>query len=130
VSDNGELPQRTKREPKVTPKNTPPWLVSYAEAKKAEHYMATKFTPATRKMYGKLAGEALEHSGSIRLILAGRKRRQLMADCFVEVVEDGGDKELYRQKLQNVGMSPMLIMLLLEIAFKVLMYFWQNKGDV
>ncbi len=83
---------------------------------------------ATRKKLVDDGARRLER-GSIRMTVAGVRSRELFAAAFVETMEAEGDAEMFRAKCADFGISPMLIILLLGIAWDILFYWWTHRDD-
>lgn len=64
---------------------------------------------------------------SLRMKAIGVRNRERFAAAFVDAMEAKGDRELFRRKCADYGISPMLIFLLLGIAWDLLVIFWTNR---
>lgn len=67
--------------------------------------------------------------GSVRMGMAGLRNRELLTAAFVDTMEAKGDKEMFRAKCADVGVSPMVIMFLLSLAWDLLLLWWTHKDD-
>ncbi len=66
---------------------------------------------------------------SMRMSVAGLRNRERFAVAFIDTMEAEGDEEMFRAKCVEFGISPMLIILLLSIAWDVLFYWWTHRDD-
>jgi hypothetical protein len=65
--------------------------------------------------------------GSIRMAVAGVRNREKFAVAFVDTMVAEGDIEDFRARCVEFGISPMLIMLLLSVAWDILFYWWTHR---
>lgn len=79
-------------------------------------------------MYRKLASAELSESLHIRLVFCGRRTQQKLADAFIATVESGGDRETFRTHAINAGISPMLLIFILGVAWDLLLLFWERRN--
>ena len=64
---------------------------------------------------------------SVRMGVVGIRNRELFAAAFVDTMDEGGDIVVYRDKCRDYGISPMLIIFLLSVAWDVLFYLWKRR---
>jgi hypothetical protein len=68
---------------------------------------------------------------SLRMKAAGLRNREKFAAAFVDTMSaEGGDLEVFRMRCKGYGISPMLIFLLLGIAWDVLYYWWTHRESL
>jgi hypothetical protein len=78
----------------------------------------------------KLVGAAYDElmlTDSWRLALIGHSRRRKLSEAFIDTMEAGGDKEMFREKCKDYGLSLMLIVLVLSVAWDVFWYWWTHR---
>lgn len=64
---------------------------------------------------------------SMRMGVAGVRNREKFAVAFVDTMEAKGGREMFREKCVEFGISPMLIMLLISVAWDVLFWWWTHR---
>jgi hypothetical protein len=91
-----------------------------------------RYTASTRRMYAKLGANHLD-AKSKRMRLAGRGAREKFAEAFVRAVESAESgkptRKQFKAECKNVGISPMLIMFLLNVAWQLLFYWWTHRDE-
>ncbi len=111
------------------PNSNPDWQVSDELARKAAVDRVTRFGPAERRKYEAEMMAALGASTSWRFVCTNRRTREKLAQCFVETMDENGDKEVFRAKLKNYGFSPMLIFFILGVAWDILFWVWKKRHE-
>ena len=68
---------------------------------------------------------------SLRLRMAGANVRRDFVDAYIEWRAHGGHGGIsgYRAACKEYGISIALVMLLVEIAFRLLMYWWEHRAS-
>ena len=90
--------------------------------------MSKVLSAATRSMYAKLGAEELKGSRWMRL--AGEDDRKRFSEAFIATIQtEQVNKSRFRIECKQVGISPMLIILLLSIAWDILFYWWTHRDD-
>jgi hypothetical protein len=79
-------------------------------------------------MYAKIGAEELKSSRRLRM--ASEATRKRFAEAFIATIQtEQVNKSRFRIECRQVGISPMLIILLLSIAWDVLWYWWTNREN-
>jgi hypothetical protein len=80
-------------------------------------------------MYAKLGAEELK--GSRRLRMTSDDTRKRFAEAFIATIQtEQVNKSRFRIECKQAGISPMLIILLLSIAWDILWYWWTNRDAI
>lgn len=64
---------------------------------------------------------------SMRMKMVGVRVREKFAAAFVDAMAQSGGQSEFRRLCKGYGISPMLIFLLLGIAWDVLYYWWTHR---
>jgi hypothetical protein len=116
VNDNGD----DSHAPKVIR-----WLLPMSKAAMAEATMKLRIREKVcQAAYNEMM---LSKAGSWRFALVGDRQRRRFAAAFVDTMEAGGDREMFREKCRGYGVPLVVIVLLLSIAWDVLWYWWTHR---
>lgn len=88
--------------------------------------MSKVLSSATRSMYAKLGAEELKKSRRLRM--AGDDARRRFSDAFLATIQtEQVNQRRFKYECKLAGVSPMLIFLLLGIAWDILFYWWTHR---